>query len=215
MIRYVLGLFIVAALAAFAPAVAAAAAAKDIDWKKVFQIAYSRKGELKAEGWCGGVLESDMDARARVSREYARIAAVLDHGVHSVLESMPEHVGKAPAMVEEAVDAYEQSFDCIPSYDNRRLLEAADELLAFAQVKFQARQRRDEQEYVVLFQGLRDRLVAKMPQRPVMRDLSACDKKRQPEGPPALDAKGCSLGADGTGWPLVVVALPWVRRRRR
>lgn len=215
MIRYVPGLFIVAALVAFAPAVAAAAAAKDIDWKKVFRSAVDRRDELKDEGWCGGVPESDMDARARVSREYARIAAVLDHGVHSVLESMPEHVGKAPTMVEEAVDAYERSFDCIPSYDNRRLLEAADELLAFAQVKFQARQRSDEQEYLVLFQGLRDRLLFKVPQRPVTRDASACDKKRQPEGPPALDARGCSLRADGTGWPLVVVALLWVRRRRR
>ncbi|MCY1056529.1 hypothetical protein [Nannocystis sp. SCPEA4] len=206
-------MFIVAALVAFAPAVAAAAA-KDIDWKKVFQSASNRREALKEEGWCGGVPESDMDARARVSREYARIAAVLDHLVHSVLESMPEHVGKVPAMVEEAVDTYERSFDCIPSYDNRRLLEAADELLAFAQVKFQARQRRDEQEYVALFQGLRDRLLFKVPQRPVMRDSSECDKKREPEGPPALDARGCSLGADRTGWPLVVVALPWVRRRR-
>ncbi|MBZ5712711.1 hypothetical protein [Nannocystis pusilla] len=215
MIRYVHGLFIVVALAVFASTEAAAAAAKEIDWKKVFQRASSRREALKGEGWCGGVLESDMDARGRVSREYARIAAVLDHGVYSLLESMPEHVGKAPTMVEEAVDAYEQSFDCMPSYDNRRVLAAADELLAFAQVKLQARQRSDEQEYVAHFQGLRDRLLAKVPQRPVMRDLSECQKRREPEEPPALDTRGCSLGAERASWPLVAAALLWVRRRRR
>ena len=213
MIRRVL---FIAALVAFTSPVPAAAAAKEIDWKKVFQSAVTRKQELDAKGQCGGVPASDIDARTKTSREYARSAAGLDLAVHSILETMPEHASKTPSLVEDAVDAYERSFDCLPVYENRHSLAAADELLAFVQTKFTARQHPDEREYVARFQGLRDGVRAKqsLPPPPPRRPES-CSRCDAPTAPPELDTRGCSLPADRTGWPLVVITLLWVRRRRR
>lgn len=195
----------------------AEAAAKDIDWKQIFQAALRQKEQLDGQGHCGGAAAADFTARQAVARQYARSGATLDLAVRTILADMPEHASKTQSLLEDAVDAYVRAYDCLGGHDNRGLLEAAEALVSSAHAHFQPNLQPGSARFVTRLQGLRASLVRKMPPPPLLPACSACSSPAPTSDspPPVRARRGCSVVAESPPGSWLVLLLLLARRRRR